>query len=116
MTMMLTFSIAQTVADGGFGVLSIITLMLILMFIAIWKAPDWVKEIGLITLVISILLPLTGWIKTLGVALTVNGVISSAVLAAGFRKSAIALAYGLIVYLISLVSRMLMKSKGKSRH
>ena len=114
--MILTSSTAQIVADGGIGVLSIITLMLILLLIAIWKAPNRVKEIGLIALVISILLPLIGWIKILGVSLTVNGVISSAVLAAGFRKSAISLAYGLIVNLISLVCRMLMKPRKRSRH
>lgn len=107
---------AQILVNGGIGVLSLITLLFILMIIAIWQAPNWVKEIGIAALVISILLPLISWIRTLGVAMTVNGEISHAVLVASFRASAIALAYGLIVYLVSVVCRMLMKSKKGSSH
>ena len=42
MTQFFTFFI-----EGGIGFMSVLTVLLVAIFFAAWKAPRWVKEIGL---------------------------------------------------------------------
>ena len=48
------WSIARFFVEGGAGAMTIISILLIALFIAAWKAPKWVKEIGLGALVVSV--------------------------------------------------------------
>ena len=88
----------------------IITLLLIALLIAAWKAPKWVKEIGIAALVVAILWNMAGLYQAMG-AVMMTGDISPAVLCGGLRVAMISSFYGLIVYLISLIIRVIQKPR-----
>lgn len=96
-------------AGGKLG-MSILTVELICMLFAAWKAPAWVKEIGLLALVSGIVYELLGFFSALG-AIQQAGDISMGLLAGGFRAACIPLIYGLLIYAASLVIRMLQKPR-----
>ena len=104
------FSIARVFVEGGMGMMIIITLFLIGLFIAAWKAPKWVKEIGIGALVVSIFDTLLGLSQICDVIQMV-GDVSPAVLCGGLKVALIPTFYGLIVFFISLVIRVVQKPR-----
>ena len=102
------WSITTFFVEGGLGFMIIISLFLIALLVAAWKAPRWVKEIGLGALVVSIFSTMLGLLQMLQ-AIQIAGDISPAVLAGGFKVTMITTFYGLIVYFISLVIRVIQK-------
>lgn len=104
------FSIARVFVEGGMGMMIIITLFLIGLFIAAWKAPKWVKEIGIGALVVSIFGTLLGLSQICDVIQMV-GDVSPAVLCGGLKVALIPTFYGLIVFFISLVIRVVQKPR-----
>ena len=86
--------------------MSLITVFLIALFLAAWKAPRWVREIGIAALVVSIFWTLMGLFQILG-TIEVIGNISFPVISGGLRVTLISTFYGLIVYFISLVIRII---------
>ena len=104
------FSIARVFVEGGMGMMIIITLFLIGLFIAAWKAPKWVKEIGIGALVVSIFGTLLGLSQICDVIQMV-GDVSPAVLCGGLKVALIHTFYGLIVFFISLVIRVVQKPR-----
>ena len=101
------FSIARVFVEGGMGMMIIITLFLIGLFIA---APKWVKEIGIGALVVSIFGTLLGLSQICDVIQMV-GDVSPAVLCGGLKVALIPTFYGLIVFFISLVIRVVQKPR-----
>ncbi len=104
------FSIARVFVEGGMGMMIIITLFLIGLFITAWKAPKWVKEIGIGALVVSIFGTLLGLSQICDVIQMV-GDVSPAVLCGGLKVALIPTFYGLIVFFISLVIRVVQKPR-----
>lgn len=96
--------------EGGLAGMIAITLLLIALFLAAWKAPKWVKEIGIGALVVGIFWTLRGLSQMLGV-LQMIGDVSPAVLCGGLKVTLIATSYGLIVYFISLIIRVIQKPR-----
>lgn len=47
-------SIARLFVEGGAGYMTVISIFLILLLVAAWKAPKWVKEIGIAALVVGV--------------------------------------------------------------
>ena len=90
--------------------MTIITIFLIALLVAAWKAPRWVKEIGIGALVVAILWNMMGIYQAFGVVEQV-GDISMSLLCGGIRVTMISLMYGLIVYFISLVIRVIQKPR-----
>ena len=105
-----SWSITTFFVEGGLGFMIIISLFLIALLVAAWKAPRWVKEIGLGALVVSIFSTMLGLMQMLQ-AIQIAGDISPAVLAGGFKVTMITTFYGLIVYFISLVIRIIQKPR-----
>ena len=70
--------------SGGVGMMTIISLFLIALLIAAWKAPRWVKEIGIGALVVSILATLSG-LHQMFTALQMIGDVSPAVICGGLK-------------------------------
>ena len=70
--------------QGGPGFMTILTVLLVAIFFAAWKAPRWIKEIGSFALVFGFLTYLIGLIPVF---------------------------YGVIIYLISLVVRLIKKPR-----
>ncbi|MBR3652459.1 MAG: hypothetical protein IKN60_00735, partial [Bacteroidales bacterium] len=54
------WTIARFFVEGGLGGMIIITLLLVALLVAAWKAPKWVKEIGIGALVAGIFFTLVG--------------------------------------------------------
>ena len=96
--------------------MSMITICLIAMLFAAWKAPRWVKEAGLAALTL-------GWIYFMTGLYDISEIIGSsqlagisseskqAILFSGVRVTVIAPTYGMIVYCSSLLLRIAVKPR-----
>ena len=107
--------------EGGLVYMSVLTILLVALFFAAWKAPRWVQEIGLFALVfgrVSRLVPLYGALSTLqqvaiDIGEGVNGLfdlISPGVFF-GIKVILIPVIYGMCIYLVSLVIRIIQKPR-----
>ena len=107
--------------QGGLLSMSILTVLLVAVLFAAWKAPRWVKEIGSFALVFGLMTPLFSLYQLFStlqqVALDrgegVNGLfdlISPGVLF-GVNVILIPIIYGMMIYLISLVVRIVQKPR-----
>ena len=103
-------TLPQLFVEGGLVWMIGISLLLIALFIAAWKAPRWVKEIGIAALVFAVFGTLLGILQVLDV-LHLFGDISPAVICGGLKVTLIPTFYGLIVYFISLVIRVIQKPR-----
>ena len=90
--------------------MTLLTLELIGLLLAAWKAPAWVREIGLLTLVSGVVCTLLGISPVLGFV-RVAGDVAFPVLARGLRVTGIPVINGLLVYARSLVIRMVQKPR-----
>ena len=97
------------VSGGPVGMI-IITLLFIALFFAAWKAPAWVKEIGIAALVVGVFWTLLGQFQIVDF-LSGNDDVALNVLAGGIKVSFIPVLYGLIVYFVSLVLRVVHKPR-----
>ena len=104
------WTVSRFFVEGGIWGMSLITVFLIALFLAAWKAPRWVREIGIAALVVSIFWTLMGLFQILG-TIEVIGNISFPVISGGLRVTLISTFYGLIVYFISLVIRIIQKPR-----
>jgi hypothetical protein len=103
-------SLPHLFVEGGLGYMIVISLFLIALLIAAWKAPRWVKEIGIGALVFSVFATLRGLSQIFDVVQTF-GEVSFPVLAGGLKVTLITTFYGLIVYFLSLVIRVIHKPR-----
>ena len=97
--------------QGGAGFMTILTILLVAIFFAAWKAPAWVKEIGLGALVFSAIWTLVGYVQMAGALQAEPDEFSLNVIWGGMKVVFIPLIYGLIVYFISLVIRIIRKPR-----
>ena len=97
------------ISGGPVGMI-IITLLFIGLFFAAWKAPAWVKEIGIAALIVGIFWQLLGFLQ---MADYLEGHIdtSPSIIWAGVKVNFISTLYGLIVYFVSLVIRVIRKPR-----
>ena len=108
--------------QGGAGFMTILTVLLVAIFFAAWKAPRWIKEIGSFALVFGFLTYLI-FLYEMFVALQqvavdkgegITGVfdlISPDAFFGGMKIGLIPVFYGVIIYLISLVVRIVKKPR-----
>ena len=104
------WSLTTTFVEGGLGGMVIITLFLIALLIAAWKAPRWVKEIGIGGLIFSLFWSLRGLSQIFDVVQRF-GDVSPSILCGGLKVTLIPVFYGLIVYFISLIIRVIHKPR-----
>ena len=100
-----------------------LTILLVAIFFAAWKAPRWVKEIGKFALVFGFLSFVLGLrqmfqaLQEVAGALDSNSIsgifdlISPGVLFGGLKVALIPVIYGMIIYLVSLVVRVIVKPR-----
>jgi hypothetical protein len=96
--------------EGNVGLMTLVTLDLVAVLIATWKAPNWVKELGLVGLALGLLGSLAGCLQA-STNIILAGDISGTVLCGGIKVMLITTAYGVIVYLVSVVINMLQTSR-----
>lgn len=90
--------------------MTLLTLELIGLLLAAWKAPAWVREIGLLTLVSGVVCTLLGISQVLGFVREA-GEVAFPVLAGGLRVACIPVIYGLLIQALALVIRMVQKPR-----
>lgn len=91
--------------------MSLLTILLVALLFAAWKAPRWVKEIGLAAPVVAILSVLFGLYNTFDTLWQTAGAISPGVLFGGLQCCTIPIIYGLLIYLVSLIIRIIHKPR-----
>ena len=102
--------------------MAVLTVLLVAIFFAAWKAPRWVKEIGAFALVFGFLSFLVGLRQMFSafqqvadaLGSDVSGVfdlISPNVFFGGLKVAMIPVIYGVIIYLVSLVVRVIQKPR-----
>ena len=91
--------------------MSVLTLLLIALFFAAWKAPRWVKEIGLAAPIVALLSLLFGLLNAFDALQQTNGAISPLVVYGGAKVATIPIIYGLLIYLLSLIIRIIRKPR-----
>ena len=108
--------------QGGAGYMTILTVLLVAIFFAAWKAPRWIKEIGKFALVFGFLTFIIGLFQMLtalqqvamdlGQGVTgVFDLVSPGVFFGGIKVGLIPVTYGMIIYLISLIVRIIKKPR-----
>lgn len=90
--------------------MSLLTIELIALFFAAWKAPTWIKEIGTLALCTGLLSTLTGLFTAFS-ALEMAGDISMSLMAGGLRLTIIPICYGLLIFMASLIVRIIQKPR-----
>lgn len=98
------------ISGGPLG-MAIITLLFIGLFFAAWKAPAWVKEIGIAALVVGVFWTLLGYLQVADYLQGYDGDLSYNVLAGGIKVGLLPVLYGLIVYFVSLILRVIHKPR-----
>jgi hypothetical protein len=102
--------------------MTVLTVLLVAIFFAAWKAPRWVKEIGAFALVFGLLSMLLGLRQMFSVLQEVanaqgegvSGIfdlVSPGVFFGGLKVSMIPVIYGVMIYLVSLVVRIIKKPR-----
>ena len=97
--------------------MSALTLLLALVFLAAWKAPAWVRGIGLIALVCGLLFGALGLYQMFdylrGVEPDSGNVspIPPAVIYSGYRCALVPVIYGIIILVISLIVHLCQKPR-----
>ena len=96
--------------EGGPVFMAILTAVLAGLFFAAWKAPRWVKEIGAFALVFGIFSTFLGIMQMLGAVQDI-GEIATGVLCGGMKVTLIPTAYGMTIYMVSLILRIVEKPR-----
>ena len=108
--------------EGGLDFMSVLTVLLVAIPFAAWKAPRWVKDIGSFALAfgfLSLFLGLRQAFTALrDVAMSLGSdvtglfdLISPGVFFGGMRVAMIPVCYGIIIYLVSLVVHVVQKPR-----
>ena len=103
---------------GGAGYMTILTILLVAIFFAAWKAPRWINIIGNIALAFGFLTLMIGFFQMFqalqqvsdGLGGDVHGLydlISPGVLFGGLKVALIVPFYGLIIYIVSQIVRII---------
>ena len=95
---------------GGLPWMMAITLFLLAVLLAAWKAPAWVKEFGIMALVVGVLAFLVGFMYAAD-SIAKAGDIAPYIVWGGLYIGLITPTYGVIVYFISLVIRIIQKPR-----
>ena len=108
--------------EGGPVFMSVLTILLVAIFFAAWKAPRWVKEIGVFALIFGFLGTVLGLQQILtylqDVAVEkgegISGIfdlIAPRILLGGVKITLIPLIYSAIIYMVSIVVRVIQKPR-----
>ncbi len=103
--------------------MSALTLLLALVFLAAWKAPAWVRDIGLIALACGFLFGAFGLYQMYGVLqesfrafneagdVSPSNLVPPAVIYGGYKSVLVPFIYGIIILAISLIVHLCQKPR-----
>lgn len=112
----------RLIITSGVIPMSILTVLQVAVFFAAWKAPQKVKEIGILALMFAIFKYLTSLYNTFTALFDVAStsgeditglfdLVSPTVFYGSCKVSLVSLMYGVIIYMVSLVIRIIQKPK-----
>lgn len=104
------WTISRFFVEGGLGGMIVITLLLVALLVAAWKAPKWVKEIGIAAMVAGIVWTLIGLANMMDV-IQMFGDASPVIVAGGLKVAMHSTLYGLCIYVLSLIIRVIQKPR-----
>ncbi|MDR2971039.1 MAG: hypothetical protein LBU83_03830 [Bacteroidales bacterium] len=97
---------------GGIAPMTILTIILLALLLTAWKAPAWVKEMGIIALVGGVIFALIGfYIGATEIEAIGDGEISQSLVWGAMALTVITPIYGLLIYLVSLIIRIIQKPR-----
>lgn len=96
--------------EGGTLFMTILTILLLGVIVSFWKYPKWTKEIGLLALSFGILGQIIGLYSAFK-GIEQMGEVSQQMMAGGLKVSSITTIYGLLIYILSIVLRLINKPK-----
>ena len=97
--------------SADLGSICTLTLLLIALFFAAWKAPAWVKEIGLASLAAGFLWSVIGFMEMGKAIAECFPDVDLYIIWGAVPCALIPVAYGIIVYIISLIIRITRKPR-----
>ena len=96
--------------NGGPILMSIITILLIAVLFAAWKAPAWVKELGILAFAASLFMTCMSLYQFFE-TIMLYGEASFRVYCQGLRIALLPFLYGLLVYIVSIIIRIAQKPR-----
>ena len=102
--------ISRLFIEGAPLFMTILTIELICLILAAWKAPAWVKEIGILAFISMFIMTCFSLIQIFS-AIQAAGDVPLPVLCGGFKVSLITVLYGAFIYAISLIIRIIQKPR-----
>ena len=91
--------------------MGILTALLAGLFVAAWKAPRWTKEIGAFTLAFGFFSLLLGLRQMFDFLQMADQPVNINIIYGGLKVALIPVLYGIIIYLVSLVLRIVQKPR-----
>ena len=96
--------------NGGPILMSIITILLIAVLFAAWKAPAWVKELGILAFAASLIMTCMSLYQFFE-TIMLYGEASFRVYCQGLTIALLPFLYGLLVYIVSIIIRIAQKPR-----
>ena len=93
----------QLFVDGGVVTMALLTLVLIAVLFAAWKAPRWVLGLGMLSVPIAIIGSLSGLQSAFHSIVQTGGDVSAVVLYGGFAAMTIPYIYSAAIVFVSIV-------------
>ena len=103
-------TVSDLFVQGDAGWMSILTIELAFIFFAAWKAPAWVKELGVMAFLTGIFSSCYGLWQMFS-QVQIVGELHIAVWCGGFKCVLVPFMYGLIIYFVSLIIRIVQKPR-----
>lgn len=91
--------------------MSVLTLLFVALFFCAWKAPNWVKEVGKFALAFGFFCLMLGLRQAAIFIEAAEPSVSPNIIWGGIGVALIPVLYGLIIYLASLVIRVIQKPR-----
>ena len=89
----------------------VVTLFLIALFFVAWKVPAWVKEAGLLALAVGWLWSVIGFMEMGNAIMECEPDVDLYIIWAAVPSALLPAAYGTVVYIISLIIRVIRKPR-----
>lgn len=103
-------NVFELFTEGGLFGMAVLTILLVLLLFAAWKAPAWVKEIGQAALIWGFFWEFAGIYQMLDVLQGLNDV-PKFVIYGGAKVALVPVMYGMLIYLASLVIILVQKPR-----
>lgn len=104
-------TLADLYMEGDWVCMTLMTLCLVAMLFAAWKAPNWIEELGKLALLIGSFYLMFGLYSLFDLVQSCGIDISFPILCSGLRVALIAPMYGMLIYGVSLVLRIALKPR-----